>query len=360
MAKGRHTVRASFRVLDLALVPSEILICPAGRVANANRNVFFMDEKAARITIRFFVHHGVDIPVDWEHQSEHPDLEKPGGRAPAAGWIRSLKWKPGEGLFGVVDWTPQGAKDVAQRSYRYVSPVLYSRHWDSRVVAIVSVGLTNNPAIHGIRPLTNKRRYLTEKLGMDLKAQLTVLLGLPEDASDEMVVKTVQDMIEADVPEGAGEPQGTAKSSSRFVRREEFDTISKRAGDAERELRTVKCRAFIEEGMNAGKITQHKIPWWESFFARDPAAADEFIKEAPVVAPLPGRIVQNSQGVVKGAYAGERGTVISSAQIYFRSHRDALGKFTDERSYIDGQLVQSSLQRLSEDEVSKLGLQTVK
>lgn len=346
-SQPRH-VRVSCKVVELAEVPSEILICPAGAVHSDNAR-FVMDRVAAELCIQRFRLRRVDVPIDWEHETESTLSAKRPHRAPAAGWIKSLFWRQAEGLFAKVEWTEQGAADIESKQYRYLSPVIFMRHTDRRAIAIVSVGLTNNPAIRGIRAIANSFRK--GMATMDLKQKLIEILGL-DGAADE---QAILDVVGALMASGKG-GETTANSMRSIDGDDELKRVLNRATVAESELSKVRCREFIREGMDSGKITQHKVSWWESFFARDPAGAADFIKEAPVIAPLPGRVVQNSQALPGGSYSGKRGTIISNAQFYYRAHSEELARITDERSYISGQLVENRMQRLSDEEAAKLGL----
>jgi phage I-like protein len=64
-------------------------------------------------------HAGVDIPLDYEHQSVM--AEENGQPAPAAGWIKALASRA-DGIWDRVEWTQRGASLVVAREYRYISP----------------------------------------------------------------------------------------------------------------------------------------------------------------------------------------------------------------------------------------------
>jgi phage I-like protein len=79
--------------------------------------------------------------IDRDHESENPF-----GSTRAVGWITALSIKP-KGLFGAVEWTPEGERDVRARTYRYISPVLLMDSATHEVLQIISVALTNTPAL---------------------------------------------------------------------------------------------------------------------------------------------------------------------------------------------------------------------
>src|SRR5215212_5014735 len=88
-------------------VPDRVVLAPWGRV-ESQKGVFFVDEESAEMVVRAFHEHGTDLPIDYEHQTLGGEFASPDGRAPAAGWIKSLSAEPGIGIVGHIEWTPQG------------------------------------------------------------------------------------------------------------------------------------------------------------------------------------------------------------------------------------------------------------
>lgn len=124
-------------------------------------------------------------PLDENHST---DLAAPrGGPSPARAWIREVQHRPGEGLFGRVDWTGTGRQLMAERAYRGISPVI-DRAKDGRILAVVRAALTNNPNF----PL----RSLHARGGaMDLMERLRQLLGLDSNADDTNVLSALETML---------------------------------------------------------------------------------------------------------------------------------------------------------------------
>jgi len=89
------------------------------------------------------------ISIDYEHQTL---LAVTNGRpAPAAGWITSLSWTTGVGLFGAVQWTAAAARQIDAGEYRYISPVI-TFDGQGNVTELVNAALTNFPALIGMAP----------------------------------------------------------------------------------------------------------------------------------------------------------------------------------------------------------------
>ena len=50
------------------------------------------------------------------------------------------------GIWGKVEWTEDGRRDIASKAYRYLSPVVLM-DGDSSALSIAAVALTNRPAL---------------------------------------------------------------------------------------------------------------------------------------------------------------------------------------------------------------------
>jgi phage I-like protein len=96
---------------------------------------------------------GIDIVIDYEHQTL---LAQENGRpAPASGWIIAggLSWQPGIGVVAnSIRWTPDAAEMIKTGAYRFLSPV-FSYSQDGVPKALLSVALTNTPALTTLQEL---------------------------------------------------------------------------------------------------------------------------------------------------------------------------------------------------------------
>ena len=149
----RRLVACDAVAVDAA--PRRVLLFPWGNV-ESKKGAFIVDSEGVRLMIEAFLQHGADLPIDYEHQTLGGDYAAPDGRAPAAGWIKTIEPVAGQGLFGLVQWTPGGEQTIRAREYRYLSPVVSVRKDDQRAVALHSVGLTNKPAIVNMPALVNR------------------------------------------------------------------------------------------------------------------------------------------------------------------------------------------------------------
>lgn len=135
-------------------IPTETLkavrLVPDGKWTSVNYpgEYALVDDEAWAAVKANFEGHGVDLPIDWNHATE--DLKHGfirGKQAPAAGWIKSMYYDKGKGIYGLVQWNPKGAESIRSGEYVYLSPVTVVRGSDRRVVAIDSAALTTKPAI---------------------------------------------------------------------------------------------------------------------------------------------------------------------------------------------------------------------
>jgi phage I-like protein len=134
--------------------------------------------------------------IDIDHESMDADK-----RTAAVGWGRKAEARD-DGLWVEVEWNPDGHELIANKVYRFNSPVFPRDglvdlgNGRKRVTKLGVIALTNDPNLRGQKPLTNRRSESasntnTTKSTMDLKAILLSLLGLPADASDDDITAAV-------------------------------------------------------------------------------------------------------------------------------------------------------------------------
>lgn len=89
-------------------VPEVIRILPLGHVTS-QKGEFDVDEESLRLMKAEIARHGVDVVVDYEHQT----LD--GVQAPAAGWVKDLSIQDGH-IVAKVEWTDRAAAYLKNRS----------------------------------------------------------------------------------------------------------------------------------------------------------------------------------------------------------------------------------------------------
>ncbi|MDO8632531.1 MAG: phage protease [Phycisphaerales bacterium] len=181
-----------------------VVLAPDG-VVESKQGTFVVDAAGAAEIVAAFARHGVEIPVDFEHQTLGGEFAAGDGKAPAAGWITRLAYEKGRGLLADIRWNADARELIRGGQYGYLSPVLLVRKSDRRAVGVHSAALTNKPAIGGMERLaaseTMKREDQTknmdgkEKIGTDatetptnqdalIAASVREALGLSKDADE--------------------------------------------------------------------------------------------------------------------------------------------------------------------------------
>jgi len=294
-----------------AAVPNRVLIVPWGEVRSAS-GTFLADEQAMRAAIAEFEAHGTDLPIYYEHQTLGGTYSSPSGQAPAAGWIRSLAVvRPGEaasdepGLWAEVSWTSEACEKLADRQYRYLSPVALVRRSDRRLVGVHSVALTNKPAIVGMRPVVNREETTAS-------AELQVLAG--HQASNESV--TITALREALSLDDAAGPGVVLDAALGRIRTLESAHAQREASDR------------VAGALSAGKLTGCQRDWAFALALRAPDEFDRWEAAAPRVVAL-GRLALPG----RGDDSSRQTAVEAAARSEWQANRRFLEQLCTEEAY---------------------------
>jgi phage I-like protein len=286
-------------------LPEWIRVLPLGMVElSDHREPFMVDEASLTSMAADFRSRGVDLVIDYEHQSLQ------GERAPAAGWIKALEAR-GDGLWARVDWTQQAREYLEKKEYRYFSPVLRLDPETRKPVALMHVGLTNVPAIRHLPPLVarwggeatppgeprpaaadraraGKPDSVKEKGKM--VEQLKRLMGLePEVEEGEVCGRTLEafrDLAAAlDLPGEVSLAQLKGAVAA-------LKAGASRLGKAEEALEALKARLagetadrLVEEALKAGKVSPAQRGWALEYCRRDPEGFKTYAERAPKLVP---------------------------------------------------------------------------
>lgn len=113
---------------------------------------------------------GKPILYDYDHNSLWGDTR-------AAGWIVDLVYVAGRGLFGRVEWTPRGAREIADKEFRYSSPLFTFNPQTGAITELLSVALTNNPALGDLGAVDLVRRAALAALPLGALANQFLNVG---------------------------------------------------------------------------------------------------------------------------------------------------------------------------------------
>jgi phage I-like protein len=264
-------------------LPEWIRVLPRGRVELADgRDAVEVDETALQAMVAAFKSRGVDLVVDYEHQSLK------GERAPAAGWIKELEARE-DGLWARVEWTGTAEEYLKNREYRYFSPVLKLDPATRRPLALMQVALTNVPAIMRLTPLVAKagegRPNGREEIHpAGLPAEVEAALGLAPGADQAAALQCIAAL------------------------KQEADTareLEDRVKELTLALKAREAREQVESALKEGKVTPAQRLWAEEFAGQDLEGFKAFVSRAPQVVPV-GESLKLTEGEANPLTEAER------------------------------------------------------
>lgn len=271
-------------------VPDWVQLLPCGLVKSTKGN-FTVDQESMQLILSWFTERANDVVVDYEHQT----LSEPPTEAPAAGWAKELQNRGKDGLWARIEWTDKASEYIANREYRYLSPVVLVRKSDRKAAVIHSIGLTNAPAVSGMPAIVNKD--FEEDENMDLLQLIACSLGLPEDATQEQVMakidelntgepapahKEVLSLLDLKEDASLADIKGRVialKNPSGYVKAEEFNELKTKLDQRDRD-------ELVGNALTQGKISPAQKAWADEYALKDPEGFKSFIEQAPQVVPL--------------------------------------------------------------------------
>lgn len=291
--------------VEVAGAPDVIPVLPLGHVVSS-KGEFEVTEESLTAMKALAARKGVDLVVDYEHQT------LAGTQAPAAGWVKELFLQDGY-ICARVEWTPKAKEYLANKEYRYLSPVVSVRGSDDLAVGLHSLALTNTPAIEHMKALVNSENYKGGTT-MELLKQLAALLGLAEDADEETILETLKGVLEESkaLKEKAEGTAGEGEEEKVVANKAVCELLDLKAGapvasvvakiqalkagtgdlNVLEELKALKAQMAdrnaddaVMVALKGGKITYAQKEWAKSYALSDPKGFDAFVAAAPQVVP---------------------------------------------------------------------------
>lgn len=286
-------------------VPETVKLLPLGSVKSVSGN-FEVDQESFADIKSMFQNRGVDIVIDYEHQTLK-DVQ-----APAAGWIKDL-FLEDDAIVAKVEWTPPARKYLENKEYKYLSPVLQIRKRDHKAIVLHSAALTNTPAINEMYPIINSLSFKLDEGGstnnMDIIKKIAALLGLDESTPEEEVLQKLTDALK-----DAKQLQANAEAADKVVANKTIcgllglqpgaktedaaaaiqvlkapvsGTVSKAEFDA-LQLRLAKKDAdeVVTMALKAGKLAAAQKDWALEYALKDPSGFAGFVEKAPQGVPV--------------------------------------------------------------------------
>lgn len=236
--------------------PEWVHLFPTGPITGRDGRAWTLDDPDALIAA--FKARRVDLPVDFEHQSENADARQ-SGPVPAAGWIKELQMRA-NGLWGRVDWTTQARDLIQSRAYRYLSPAFLHTP-DAKIRQLKGAGLVHYPNLH----LTALASQETKMERTPLAARLSALLNLPETTSDEDIIAAFQAALSAE-PDPEKYVPITAMQSALADRNLQSANMSE-----------YQVEAKVAQALRNGHITPGMKDWASALCRQSAASFDQFI-----------------------------------------------------------------------------------
>ncbi|WP_026600502.1 phage protease [Methylomonas sp. 11b] len=180
----------AFEIAADGAVPGEAHLLPVGpfRAADGRPEdceAWLLDATIAASVIQRLRDRKNDTLIDYEHQSLRAEWN--GQPVIAAGWFHDMQWRDGKGLYAVgVDWTKTAKQRITDKEYRYISAVFWYYSGTGEVLDVVSVALTNTPAIDGL-----------DDLGEEGMAALNKRFSLPDPNPEHTDMATPQEELAA-------------------------------------------------------------------------------------------------------------------------------------------------------------------
>lgn len=283
LPEGCESVALNFELPSDGSVPGEIELLQSGeRIVGRDGREWVNDNPQA--VIESLNARGVDLVIDFEHATE---LKSPNGdQAPAAGWVRDLELRDNGSIWGKVSWTPRGLAAVANREYRYLSPVLLYESISRRIRSLSSIGLVNKPNLFNA---ALNRQQQPEQKEQDMIKKILLKLGLAETATEEQALNALS-ILQTDLQTARNRAE--TPSLDKFVPRADYDQVLGRATNAEQALNE-KTKADLETAINAevdtavqaGKVTPATKEFYVGMCRQEGGLESfkKFVSAAPVI-----------------------------------------------------------------------------
>lgn len=284
LATARATILSPIALAAAGDAPDWIMIMPAGPQLKAvdGRTWTITDpEQIAAASLA----DGLDLPIDWEHAQDH--LAPKGERADAAGWIDTIEVREGA-QWAHVNWTDEGRRSVASRSYRYISPS-FLHDKAGKVARISGAGLVNRPALAELPALAQQDTPTLSDTEDTMKNILTVL-DLAANATEADAVAAIT-KLKGDLTTSVAAAQ--TPPLEKFVPRADYDQVLTRATAAEQQLTdrnksdlNARIASLVDGAVAAGKIAPASKEHYVALAAKDFASVEALLASAtPIVKP---------------------------------------------------------------------------
>lgn len=231
---------------------------------------------------------GVHIPIDINHAI---DLRAPEGKtSPAVAWIdpQNLTVSDSGAIVAPVAWNATGQATVANREYRYLSPVFLFNPESRGIHSLVSVALVNRPNLE-LPALNSQQRQKETQMDPKLLAALNLSQGATVDEVVAAInaLKTARSDAESQLAQAKNTPDPTA-----WVPMSQYNAVLTRATNAETTInqqaqatQQAAINAAVDKAIKEGKLTPSAKDYYVAACQQDGGLDrfNAFIATAPKV-----------------------------------------------------------------------------
>lgn len=306
--------------------PNEIQLFPAGpfRASDGRPedvDAWRMDGDIARALIERFNARKRRLVIDYEHQTL--EKAKNGKPAPASGWMVSLMWREGQGVYATVNWTQRAQGYIGAEEYCYISPV-FTYDKQGRPLDLLHAALTNDPALDNLDPVQLAvactfasgiahggaqpfpAQSSKESSMKELLKALLALLNLPDGTPEEEVIAKLNEYA-AKAQQNADEvasltAQVQAKDGqvaaltaqvgtpdpAKYVPVAALTSLQAQVATLTQDTRKRDVDELVTAALTANKLPPALKDWATSLGMQDPAQLKTYLDSAPAIAALSG------------------------------------------------------------------------
>lgn len=266
--------------------PKEFRLLPLGRFRSSDGSGrpldvpggWLLDSNGARQLAALSVGRASRRVIDFEHQTlRAADNGKP---APAAGWFSKLEARA-DGLWAVdVEWTAQAAQMIADKQYRYISPVFPYDKRTGAVLGIAHAALTNDPGLDGLTDLAAMHALVNQFSTAEEPPMKELLkaLGLSENATEADALNALA-VLKSTPPD----PASYIGVATLSAVRSELATATTELAALKAEKHAAAVAQVVTAALTAGKLTPAMEGWARNLGQSDLAALHAYVETAPVV-----------------------------------------------------------------------------
>lgn len=213
-----------------------------------------------------------DTLIDYEHQSLRAEWN--GQPVLAAGWFKPLQWQPATGLYAIdIAWTDVAKARILSKEYRYISAVFTYLSGTGEILEIISIALTNTPAIDGLDALAELTKKLNSTPGGIMTAEKIAALTLERDTATAKLAALTEQVTQKDQTIAALTAENTGLAS-KVLAAEQATAALAATVDADKKTQ------LITEALSTGKLVPSLKAWAEG---KSLADLTEYFAAAPTI-----------------------------------------------------------------------------